>query len=206
MTIMDAGPNGALLIDLFLELGAQGLGHVGNFFAVPPEWRCPCCYRTKRGMARLDKNGDLLCAIHDHHDHYCERFEVDTRKMAGRDWNFGAAVRDSLIRFPNTLICNDCNVAEPAAKKIVGAPSFFSFAPFEISYFIEIVEGRVTVNEDRVRRAYEAAKPSLGLIYERIQSITRAVDSGELEPLAMTMGLVRARIQADIVNRKEAAE
>lgn len=206
MTIMDAGPNGALLVDLFLTLGARGLGKVGNFFEVSPDWRCPCCYRTKREMARLDKNGDLLCAIHDHHDHYCERFDVDTRKLANGDWNFGNAVRDSLIRFPNTLICNDCNVAEPNAKKIVGAPTFFSFTPFEIAYFIDIEDRKVTVNEKRAHRAYESAKSALQLIYERIQSITKAVDSGELEPLALTMGLVRARIQADVVNRKEAAE
>jgi hypothetical protein len=206
MMHIDGGPNGALLIELFLELEARGLGSVANFFAVAPDWRCPCCYRTKREMARLDKNGNLLCAIHDHHDHYCERFNADARKMAGRDFTFTAAVRDSLIRFPNTLICNDCNVAEPAAKKLVEAPSFFSFAPFEISYFIDITDGRVTVNEERVIRAYEAAKPSLRLIYERILSITKAVDSGELEPLAMTVGLVMSKLQENIINRKEAAE
>jgi len=206
MSSYDDRSNGLLLIELMRTLGAKDTGNVGGFFDVPSDWRCPCCYRMKREIARIDKNGNLLCSVHRHHDHYCDRFEVDVRKLSPGDWQFGRVVQDSLVRFPDTLICNDCNVAEPAAKKIVDAPSFFSFAPFEISYFIDIIDGRVTVHEDRVRHAYRAAKPSLGLIYERIQSITKAVDSGELEPLAMTVGLVMSKLQENIINRKEAAE
>jgi hypothetical protein len=156
----------------------------------------------------LDKNGNFLCSIHEHHDHYSERFDVDVRKLSPGDFGFGRVVQDSLIRFQNTLICSDCNVAEPAAKKIVDAPSYFTFSPFEIAYFIDIVaDGKILVNALRAQAAYEAAKPSLRLIYERIQSIKKGVETGSnFEPLAVSVGLVMSRLQASITNRKEAAE
>lgn len=207
MIYYDGRENALLMLKLIQILGARDVGNIGGFFNVPHDWVCPCCYRDKRQMARLDKNGNLLCSIHEHHDHYCERFDVDVRKMSPGDFNFSRAVQDSLIRFPNTLICNDCNVAEPAAKKIVGAPSFFSFSPFEIAYFIDVSDTGVVVNASRAESAYEAAKPSLRLIYERIQSISKAVETGGgFEPLATSVGLVMSRLQANIVNRKEAAE
>ncbi len=206
--MIDARENGLLLLDLALSMGANGTGNVGNFFAVPHDWRCPCCYRTKQDMARLDRNGALLCSIHEHHDHYSERFDVDVRKMSPGDYTFSRVVQDSLIRFPNTLICNDCNVAEPAAKRIVGAPSYFTFSPAEIAYFVTLSkDGAVSVDPDRAKKAYEAAIPTLKLLYERIQSITKAVDAGEgFEPLAASVGRVMTRLRANLKDHKEAAE
>ena len=204
----DDRSNGLLLIELMRTLGAKDTGNVGGFFDVPSDWRCPCCYRIKREIARIDKNGNLLCSIHRHHDHYCERFEVDVRKLSPGDFQFGRVVQDSLVRFADTLICNDCNVAEPTAKKLVGAPPYFTFSPIEIAFFIVVSrEGEISVDPDRAKRAYDAAIPTMILLFERIQSITKAVDTGsDFEPLAASVGRVMSRLHANIINRKEAAE
>lgn len=208
MSRYDDRSNGLLLLELMRRLGANEAGNVGGFFDVPAEWRCPCCYRAKREIARLDKNGNLLCSVHLHHDHYCERFDVDVRKLSPGDFQFSRVVQDSLIRFPDTLICNDCNVAEPNAKKIVGAPAYFTFSPVEIAYFITVSStGEVGVDPDRAKRAYDAAIPTMKLLFERIQSITKAVDTGsDFEPLAASVGRVMSRLHANLINRREAAE
>ena len=52
--------NAMLVISLYLELGAQGgQNEIANFDKEPPDWRCPCCLRQKRAIARLNARGEL---------------------------------------------------------------------------------------------------------------------------------------------------
>ena len=125
--------NARLLWELSSFWGAPNLGNICGFFHVPHDWRCPCCYRTKAEISRLDKNRNLFCPIVRHHDH----LEDDIRGALSKlERGAREAYASSLIRFPPILICNDCNVIDSAAKKEVNAPAYFSFAPHEIAAFI----------------------------------------------------------------------
>jgi hypothetical protein len=169
-----AEKNARLLINLKDKFGARDIGSISHFFEVCPEWRCPCCYRSKDEFARLDKNKNLLCQIVQHHDHFSE---VLWNRVAWKDlgeWSLKAAVDASLVRFPETMICGDCNVAEPAAKSMIKAVSEFSFAPFEIASFV-VVKSNIPhgLDAEKVRTAYEAAKQSMTVISGRIKAIIK---------------------------------
>lgn len=201
--------NARLLAHLVREFGASGVGDIINFCAVRVYWHCPSCNRDKRRIARLNKNGALNCPLHEHHDHFEDyvfeklawvrnsihqiRDEVKQHAIHSTDWRSVRDIRDTeqgryyslkkgLARFPRTLICGDCNVAEPAAKKIVEAPAEFSFAPFEIAQFIIVSDhSGHRLDADKVVEVFEAAKPSMRLLYKRLFSISspeRAEASG----------------------------
>lgn len=168
--VMWAKDNAMLLRQLELDFKASGIGNICNFFDQPPDWRCPCCHRTKPDFARLDKNRDLLCAMHRHHDHFGD-FARDKLPRSG----YTEGIVESFCRFPETLICADCNVAEPAAKAIVEAPEQFSFAPYEIATFVTVRKqsGHI-VRPDCAKRAYEAARPGMRLVNERLNAVVKS--------------------------------
>lgn len=174
-----ADGNFKMLLSLTTQLGASGYGSICNFFEVSPEWRCPCCFRSKREIARLDKNGKLFCAIHEHHDHFWDSQGV----RIPRDGDYFAerqVIGDSFDRFPPTLICNDCNVAEPWAKRAAGAPDYFTFAPHEIASFI-IVNSNLPheVNTEMAAKIYAAAKPSMEILAQRLTAVARGLSSAD---------------------------
>jgi hypothetical protein len=57
------------------------------------------------------------------------------RKFPGAD-HFRSGLCRFVARFPAELVCQDCNVAEGAAKQHIQADPFFSFAPPEIARLI----------------------------------------------------------------------
>jgi len=131
--------NARLAVDLALNLGATGTdsGTMSNFSAVPPDWRCPGCARSKHEIARLDKRGNLYCAIHSHHDHVYEGIAARVGfSVLSVDQDMGV-ILESMIRFPTTDICMDCNMAEGRAKRMISAPEHFSFSPQEMRKFLE---------------------------------------------------------------------
>jgi hypothetical protein len=184
-----AAANEALLLELKEALGARGFGNVSKFSDTWPDWRCPGCGRTKAEFARLDKNGNLLCATVSHHDH----FENCVYKVL--DLAAFSRMNQILRRFAPALVCNDCNVAEPAAKAAVGAPAEFSFAPYEIAYFIEVSPNRPhTLRRDRALAAYQAAVPGMALLGEMLRAARAAID-GAPEHVAGPVGRVLAAIR-----------
>jgi hypothetical protein len=85
------------------------------------------------------------------------------------------------------MICGDCNVAEPAAKAIVKAPAMFSFTPYEIAIFIDVTPNRPhVVDPVRAALAFEAAKPAMKLLADKLRAIikVRNGDEDAWEPLA----------------------
>jgi rubredoxin len=193
--------NFRLLVGLAKQMGAKDFGAISNFFEVDVEWRCPCCYRAKPEIARLDKNQNLLCSIHEHHDHFWDELG---EKVPLFDVHYPArqAIGDSFARFPPTRICSDCNVAEPDAKRLVGAPSYFTFAPYEIASFIIVSENSPhTVNEMVAVSVYEAAKPAMKLMARRLTAVTAASKSnGEtFEPI----GAAAWRVMQSARKRKD---
>lgn len=170
-----------LLFDLCAAHGAARPGDVANFMDTPADWRCRPCLRSKPEIARVDKNGRLLCQIVLHHDHFDQYVPDDVRKGL-RNVSFTAEVagRDHLTRFLPELICQDCNTADAAAKKIVGAPSVFSFAPHEIALMI-----RVTANEPHkvkaevARELYEDLRPILRRLSLVVRNTPRTFESAD---------------------------
>lgn len=203
---ISAEDNARLLVDLRDRLGAKKFGSISNFFEVGVNWRCPCCYRSKPEIARLDKNSDLLCSLVLHHDHFdaCVCEHLDLRDVA--DWSVPRAIEESLVRFSATLICSDCNVAEPAAKQMVEAPAAFSFAPYEIAGFITVTANAPhAVDADRAREVYEAARPSMKVLAARLRAIAKANETqGEAwEPAANAAWRVLQNVRRKM---KDAAE
>jgi hypothetical protein len=174
--------NARLLLQLLNTHKANDFGAISGFFEVGDDWRCPSCLRSKPEQARIDKNNNLMCALHWHHDHYEECISDHMRQSLRGAGAAMDALRDSIIRFPRTLICNDCNVAEPWAKNIVGAPEVFSFTPYEIATFIRVENNQShVVDPDKALAAYAAAEPSMKLISQRLRELQNAVrdDTGD---------------------------
>ena len=174
-----AQDNADLLFQIMGETGALGRGNVTGFFRVSKNWTCPACARSKPEIARLDRNGNLLCAIPEHHDHFAD-FAYDRLRRVMGPSHRAVALLPSLERFPRTYICNDCNVADPAAKSVVFAPACFSFTPFEIATFVRVANNcaHVLISEN-VIAAYESAKKSMELLARRL----RHLEANEAENL-----------------------
>ena len=113
-----------------------------------PDWMCGCCRRTKPALWRRGKDGRLVGALHQHHDHLMDYPNALLRIHLGPDWtaileqkhpgadHFRSGLCRFVERFPAEIICQDCNVAEGAAKRHVQGDRFFSFAPPEIARII----------------------------------------------------------------------
>lgn len=191
--------NARLLKALAQAMGAQDYGAIHNFFAVEEMWRCPCCYRTKAEIATIDKNGSLCCRLVMHHDHFTETFPsvVPINSDDRVDYSAIGAVRDSFQRFPETLICEHCNNADAAAKRIVEAPPQFSFAPYEIAGFIDVEPNRPhSVDLARAHAAFDAARPTMTLIAQRLRAVKRQVEgSNDFEPVAQAANRVLAGVR-----------
>lgn len=173
----EAEANAKLLISLIKSFGALDLGSIANFFQVGSEWCCPTCHRSKSEQARLDKNANLMCAIHLHHDHM-NHAAHDKIPHLGRDdlaWSERRgydSLRNNFYRFPDTLICNDCNVVEGDAKKKCGAPESFSFSPFEISTFIFVENNRPhRLDVEKLNTTWQNVRSSLATYREELRSI-----------------------------------
>lgn len=198
--------NAHLLYDLRDTFGATDFGSISGFFDVDPDWRCPCCYRSKSEMARLDRNNNLLCAIHNHHDHFEDEALERITSRVKPAWGVTQIIRASLSRFPETMICNDCNVAEPYAKNIAKAPPHFSFAPYEIANFIISKPNEPhTVDDKLAAMTYEAAIPTMKLLARRLAIIIRAAEGGEeqFEPIAQPALRVLREAEAKMRARRE---
>lgn len=114
------------------------------------DWNCPACGRSKFEIMRwtfrckrkdpqtgrcLEKYEGWVAGLHKHHDHgadYVWRsfFDSDETHEQWRQ-RYTAA-----MRFPETVICDQCNAADGRAKRRLGLPAHFSFTPDEIGRFV----------------------------------------------------------------------
>jgi len=81
-----------------------------------------------------------MAGLHKHHDHSVSLWSREQP------------------RFPETIICDQCNGADGATKRKLQLPSDFSFSPMELSWFV-------------VPRPHEKHE----IIYEAAQSIYDAL-------------------------------
>lgn len=166
--------NARLAVDLALYLGAKGTvpGSISNFCQTPPDWICPGCARDKKRIARLNKNGDLYCSIHKHHDHLFN--ELASRLSVGDIYSNKRALTAlrMLTRFDDEYICMDCNLAEGRMKRTVKAEENFSFSPREIYRCVCPGNNESHVyHPDKAQQIYELAYPTYKLIFDNAESL-----------------------------------
>lgn len=65
-------------------------------------------------------------------------------------------------RFETELICGDCNSADGAAKRKLGLPSDWSFAPGEIARFVSVTphSGATVIDYAEALRIYQQQRPA----------------------------------------------
>lgn len=103
-----------------------GLHYHRLWKATGDNWICPGCGRSKFQIMRWtlrfpNTQGafmDWVAALHKHHDHSADYM------------GFGVP------RFPETLICDQCNSADGTVKRMLKLPKNFSFSPQEMQIFI----------------------------------------------------------------------
>lgn len=104
-----------------------GLHYKKLWASLGDDWACPACGRnkfqimkwTRRFPKSSEKQMGWVAALHTHHDHSLDYLESGIR------------------RFPETVICGQCNSTEGVVKRKLGLPSKFSFSPEEMRYFIQ---------------------------------------------------------------------
>lgn len=161
-------------------MGARGFGNVMGFSKVPIDWRCPICCRSKAEMARLDKNGNLLCAIPEHHDHFADEAYDRLGDMVDEGGQMKIVIANSFARFRPVYVCNDCNVVDCNAKCSVGAPSYFSFAPHEIACFIKVSPNQPhQLRPDAAQEVYDAAKHTMKILARRLLQLKEDLSARE---------------------------
>lgn len=158
----------------------------------PQSWVCPACDRSKPELVRLNKNGDLMCRLVEHHDHMgdvlqtqFQRHSVSRDKVVATDLAEEFAKRSAAMvsAYDNTIICNDCNNADPRAKKIIGAPDDFSFSPAEIRQFISVRANEPhEILPDEATRVWKSCAPSFTLRMEIIDRIAEIAAGKALVP------------------------
>ena len=115
---------------------------------VDDSWRCPGCGRAKREIMRWTRRKPKpQSGIH----------EPDWGWMAGlharRDHT--GEQSSGIGRFHETIICDHCTSAATSAKKRLGLPKEFSFAPCEIRSFVTATpHGPHKIDLDRAREEY----------------------------------------------------
>ena len=130
--------------------------HCRNLYqGLAPDWACPACGRTRFQILRWTlrfpntpgRFEGWAAGLHRHHDH------------ANNDYRYGASSVPAQIRFADTVICEQCNSADGAAKRKLGLPAAFSFAPDEIGQFVRATpHGFHEVDYDRARAIYDVLR------------------------------------------------
>lgn len=139
--------------------------------STPMSWVCSCCQRDKPSIARLTPSGVLLCQLDYHHDHLNDRAKAIFR--ADNPFPEAREPREQLIRaidscrqlierFTTSLLCNDCNTAEGAAKLALKdeIDPDFSFSPKEIARFIKPRPNQPhDIDVEQAREIWRTLKP-----------------------------------------------
>ena len=139
--------------DILKALGSQRLELNANWADTPTDWTCPVCRRWKPEIARLTPTGVVLCQLDRHHDHLGDegvrilwRGQQRPTDRASQDALHSAIQACMALgeRFHASLVCNDCNAADGAAKSALAGVVHpeFSFAPSEIARFIQVTPNR----------------------------------------------------------------
>jgi hypothetical protein len=117
------------------------------------DWRSQGCSRTKFEIMRWTRHVPnqlahpgakpymgWLAAFHRHHDHAADDFRGYLPQEA---------------RFPETIMCDQCNAADGTAKNKLGLPAEWSSTPVEIAQFVTAApHGRHQIDLDVAAAIY----------------------------------------------------
>jgi hypothetical protein len=115
--------------------------------AVARNWRCPSCKRSAQELIRWSEIRGPGMRVR-YGDEY------------GMGWTISMAKHHCHAghRFPDTLICGECNAADGVAKRELGLPRDWSFSPEEIAEFVSVVphSGKTEINYAKAYAIYVA--------------------------------------------------
>lgn len=156
----------------------------GNWIETAQYWTCPCCSRGKFAISRVGSKGQILAKLVEHHDHMSDALKAAFRKVfivsgTVKPTSTGLALIERMApafsAYPSVLICEDCNNADAAAKKIISNTGrkvdWHSFSIGQISQFI-IVRHHAPhiIDETKVLEIWSLARPAyvarMNLVYE----------------------------------------
>lgn len=112
---------------------------------VGDNWICPACNRNKfqifRWTTRFPHKPNpfkgWMAGLNSHHDH-----SLDFRVTGAR--------------FPDTIICDQCNIVEGGVKRRLKIPEDFSFSPQEMALFIAATpHGNHKIDYDLARSIFQ---------------------------------------------------
>lgn len=153
--------------------------HINSWWVLTSrDWKCPVCNRSKSDIVKINKHNHLSGHLHEHHDHMKDlvekkfneisssRHEVIADKLSEK---FIQRLSFGFSAFDNTIICVDCNNADKEAKKIIKSHKDFSFAPSDISLFINISNNKE--HEIDIKMAQKVWNDQKDIFYERMKLI-----------------------------------
>lgn len=127
------------------RFGAESVDMTFAWACTPMDWVCPACGRTKPEIVRLNTNRDLMCRLVEHHDHMKDLVKDEFERQCKLQKTivadefarrFATRASQMISAYDNAIICDDCNAADPKAKRAVGTHKDFSFSPQEIRRFV----------------------------------------------------------------------
>jgi len=127
------------------DVGTDAIDMTLAWAWTPIDWACPACRRGKRDIARLTEKGKLMCRLVEHYDHMADLVEAEFERQCkehgtivadefGKE--FAKRASQMVAAYDNTIICDDCNTADPRAKRDVNTHKDFSYSPQEIGEFV----------------------------------------------------------------------
>lgn len=155
-----------------------------NWVGSPQDWACPCCLRTKLQISRVGKKEQILAKCVIHHDHMGDVLEeafnaefvaagTDIEQVEGR--KLIDRMSSAFAAYDAILVCEDCNNADTAAKKVLAVPREFSFSISQIRGFIQVRNHQPhSINHSSAQNAWEAAKPAFVLRMRIIKAVAKA--------------------------------
>lgn len=146
-------------------------------------WTCPCCKRSKPELVRLNKHNYLTCHLHEHHDHMEDTVKkafikvssslLDT-KADSNAVRFVERISGAFRAYDPVIVCQDCNSADAAAKRLLGLSVDYSFSPDEVAEFINVIPNCAhTVNEDKAKDVWERVYQTYQKRIELIEYVVR---------------------------------
>lgn len=167
-----------------------------NWACTSQSWTCPCCGRSKFQISRVGRKGQILAKLVVHHDHVGDAMEkafhaafaaegTDVEQITGL--KLVERMGSAFAAYEEILVCEDCNNVDAEAKKLVGAPPYFSFSPGQIRRFIDPANHLPhAIVEPQAHAAWLEAMPAYELRMKLIRAVARAAatDAHWYEPHA----------------------
>ncbi|WP_440057400.1 hypothetical protein ACTACM_22675 [Pseudomonas fragariae (ex Marin et al. 2024)] len=155
-----------------------------NWVETAQYWRCPCCVRGKFEISRLGSKRQILAKLVEHHDHMADALKAAFNKVfvvTGTDQptSTGLALVERMApafsAYSPVLVCEDCNNADAAAKKIISNAGrkndWHSFSIGQIFQFITVHEHAPhDIDESKVLALWNLIRPAyvarMNLVYQ----------------------------------------